>query len=255
MTFTVLIPARFASSRLPGKPLRDLAGKPMIQWVVEAAEASQAARVVVATDHEDIARCVSQFGGHAVMTSATHVSGTDRLQQAADLLGLSESDCVVNVQGDEPLIPADVIDQVANNLLEQSWAQMATLCEKIHDPAEYLNPNAVKVVFDDRNAALYFSRAPIPLCREESVSTSQAAMPEQLAAYRHVGIYAYRVGFLNQFTRWPEHALEQCEMLEQLRALAHGAAIHVEESRCAIPAGVDTEEDLNKVDQYLRKGH
>lgn len=253
MTFTVLIPARFASSRLPGKPLRELAGKPMIQWVVEAAHRSQASRVVVATDHNDIVRCVDGFGGEAVMTSADHVSGTDRLQQAAEMLGLADSDCVVNVQGDEPLVPASVIDQVADNLMNNSWADMATLCEKIESTAEFLNPNAVKVVFDEKSSALYFSRAPIPVCRDQPLSSVETAMPEQLSTYRHLGIYAYRVAFLNQFIRWPEHPLEQCEKLEQLRALAHGAAIHVEPSCCAIPAGVDTEEDLLSVDKHLRK--
>ncbi|MFK7730061.1 MAG: 3-deoxy-manno-octulosonate cytidylyltransferase [Pseudomonadales bacterium] len=255
MTFTVLIPARYASSRLPGKPLRELAGKPMIQWVVEAAQKSKASRVVVATDHDDIARCVNEFGGEAVMTSTTHVSGTDRLQEAAQMLGLAERDCVVNVQGDEPLVPANVIDQVADNLINSSWAEMATLCEKIQSTAEFLNPNAVKVVFDEKKSALYFSRAPIPVCRDEPLSSTDSVLPEQLVAHRHLGIYAYRVGFLNKFVHWPEHPLEQCEKLEQLRALAHGVTIHVEPSCCTIPAGVDTEEDLNSVDRYLRSLH
>lgn len=253
MTFTVLIPARYASSRLPGKPLRKIADKPMIQWVVEAAQRSKASRVVVATDHDDIARCVNEFGGDVVMTSADHVSGTDRLQQAAEILGLAEDECVVNVQGDEPLVPAGVIDQVAGNLLSSSTAEIATLCERIDNTAEFLNPNAVKVVFDENNSALYFSRAPIPVCRDASSFTLESPMPDQLLAHRHLGIYAYRVGFLNQFISWPEHMLERCEKLEQLRALAYGVEIHVEPSCCAIPAGVDTEEDLVGVDAHLRE--
>lgn len=253
MTFTVLIPARYASSRLPGKPLRNIAGKPMIQWVVEAAQQSNASRVVVATDHKEIASCVEQFGGEAVMTSANHVSGTDRLQQAAEMLGLVENDCVVNVQGDEPLVPAAVIDQVAGNLQSSATVEMATLCERIESTEEFLNPNAVKVVFDENNSALYFSRAPIPVCRDASPYAAESTLPEQLLAYRHLGIYAYRVGFLNRFIRWPEHMLEQCEKLEQLRALAHGVEIHVEPSCCAIPAGVDTEQDLISVDTHLRE--
>ncbi|MEM8499051.1 MAG: 3-deoxy-manno-octulosonate cytidylyltransferase [Pseudomonadota bacterium] len=253
MSFTVLIPARYASSRLPGKPLRNIAGKPMIQWVVEAAQRSRANRVVVATDHDDIARCVNDFGGDAVMTSANHVSGTDRLQQAAEILRLAADECVVNVQGDEPLVPAEVIDQVAGNLQNSSTAEIATLCERIDKTAEFLNPNAVKVVFNENNSALYFSRAPIPVCRDASPYAADSPMPDQLLAHRHLGIYAYRVGFLNRFIRWPEHMLEQSEKLEQLRALAHGVDIHVELSCCAIPAGVDTEEDLVSVDAHLRE--
>jgi len=216
----------------------------MIQRVFEAASRSKADRVLVATDDERVHNAVLAFGGASIMTSQTHRSGTDRLQEAAELLQLEASDIVVNVQGDEPLIPADVINQVAENLASNDWASLATLAEPIGTEDELQNPNIVKAVADDYGRALYFSRAPIPYVRDHSETASPVAN-------RHIGLYAYRVSFLNQFINWPEHAMERAEKLEQLRALANGAAIHLAQSVCEIPIGVDTEEDLLAVRQLL----
>ena len=246
MPFTVIIPARYASSRLPGKPLLDIAGKPMIQWVVEAAKRSGADKVCVATDHQEIFNVVTGLGVACIMTAGGHESGTDRLQEAAAKLSLKDDDIVVNVQGDEPLIPERVIDQVAENLANNSWAAISTLCEPIRTLAEYTDRNAVKVVFDKFNRALYFSRASIPAMRNTS-ELEAPSLPTDLEAYRHIGLYAYRVSFLNNFIQWPMSALEDSEKLEQLRALSNGAAIHVEPSQLDIPAGVDTEANLATV--------
>lgn len=244
MQFTVIIPARYASSRLPAKPLSDIDGKPMIQWVYEAAKRSEAQRVVVASDDERIADVVADFSGECLITSVQHQSGTDRLQEAARLLGLTEEDIVVNVQGDEPLIPAEVINQVAANLAHTNWASLATLCEPLETIEDCNNPNIVKVVCDDSGRALYFSRAAIPFKRD-------ANLVDEHLGHRHVGLYAYRVSFLNKFVEWPEHVLESTEKLEQLRALANGAAIHVANSVMPIPIGVDTAEDLIAVRTLL----
>lgn len=250
MSYHVIIPARYASTRLPGKPLADIAGKPMIQHVVEAAERSTASSVTVATDDQRIVDAVTGFGAQVVLTRDDHVSGTDRLQESAQLLGLGDDDIVVNIQGDEPLLPPKVIGQVADNLAANDWAVMSTLCEPIHDIAEYLNPNAVKVVAADDGRALYFSRSPIPMARDLALGDA-GAMPAALAAFRHVGIYAYRVSFLHDYVRWPAHNLEQTEKLEQLRAMAHGAAIHVAAASASLPPGVDTPEDLARVTALL----
>ncbi len=246
MSYTIIIPARYESSRLPGKPLADLAGKPMIQRVVEAAQQSSANQVWVATDHAEVHERVLAFGGNSVMTAATHESGTDRLQEAVHNLGLAAEDVVVNLQGDEPLMPARVLDQVAANLQNNSWAALATLCEPLLETAEYLNPNVVKVVHSDDLRALYFSRAPIPALRDQDVH-AMTKLPDSLYARRHVGLYAYRVRFLDDFVGWPVHALESAERLEQLRALANGAQIHITDSIAAIPPGVDTPADLEAV--------
>lgn len=243
MPFKVIIPARHDSQRLPGKPLRLIAGKPMIQWVVEAAQQSAADQVWVATDHPDIRDCVAGFGARCIMTSATHTSGTDRLQEAAQQLKLKDSDCVVNVQGDEPLIPPAVINQVAENLQQQENYGVATLCEAISEQQEFADPNVVKVVFSAQGQALYFSRAPIPMQRDPSESAGQA--------FRHIGLYAYRVSMLHRFVAWPEHSLERSEKLEQLRVLANGVQIHVAESCQPIPGGVDCEADLVRVEKTL----
>ncbi|MGI9289260.1 MAG: 3-deoxy-manno-octulosonate cytidylyltransferase [Pseudomonadales bacterium] len=250
MTFTVVIPARYKSTRLPGKCLVDIAGRPMIQWVVEAAQQSQASDVYVATDDESIVTAVQQFGGKALLTSNEHESGTDRLHEAAQLLNLPDEHIVVNVQGDEPLVPPAVIDQVANNLARNDTAGIATLCEEIHSTEEFLNPNAVKVLCNDQQQALYFSRAPIPWPRDADLNSS-ADLPADLQAFRHVGLYAYRVAFLRQFVSWLPHALEITEKLEQLRALAHGVVIHVEPAVASIPAGIDTAEDLAALKAHL----
>lgn len=254
MSFLVIIPARFGSTRLPGKPLLDIAGKPMIQWVWERAGASAASRVVVATDDARVAAAVEGFGGEVCMTRASHESGTDRLQEVAQRLALDDDQIVVNVQGDEPLIPPAVIDQVALNLASSRRAEIATLAKPIHSREELFNPNVVKVVVDNTLHALYFSRAPIPWDREawgDGRNLQDAPSPRGEWA-RHIGIYAYRVGFLHRFVQWPAGRLEQVERLEQLRAMEQGVAIHVDESCEEIPAGVDTAEDLERVRALLR---
>lgn len=253
--FHVIIPARFASSRLPGKMLADIAGKPMIQHVYERALQSAASQVVVATDDEGILKAVSAFGGKALMTKSDHQSGTDRLQEAASLLELEDEAIVVNVQGDEPLIPPAVINQVAANLAADSSASVATLCEPIDDLKTFRDPNAVKVVADAHQRALYFSRAPIPWPREswprEAFAQDEPTSPELSIASRHIGIYAYRVKLLHEFVQWPLAPLEDIEKLEQLRVLWQGRIIHVEEAREPVPGGVDTAEDLNRLRRIL----
>ncbi len=253
MTFVVVIPARYSSTRLPAKPLLDIGGKPMVQRVWEQANLSAAARVIVATDDQRVADVVEGFGGEVCMTSPTHESGTDRLQEVAEQCDFDDAQIIVNVQGDEPLIPPAVIDQVALNLAGSARAEMATLAKPIHTMADLLNPNVVKVVVDSSLHALYFSRAPIPWDRD--AWHSRDALDEQGAVggdwARHIGIYAYRVGFLHRFVTWPMGRLEQLEKLEQLRALEQGVAIHVDESCVEIPGGVDTQEDLDRVRRLL----
>ncbi|WP_185230582.1 3-deoxy-manno-octulosonate cytidylyltransferase [Teredinibacter franksiae] len=247
MTFSVIIPARYASERLPGKPLVDIGGKPMVQHVYECAQKSAADKVIVATDDTRVADAVVSFGGEVCMTSAQHQSGTDRLQEVVQAYGMGDDEVVVNVQGDEPLIPAAVINQVANNLRENAKASAATLCEPFLNLEMVMNPNAVKVVCDERQFALYFSRAPIPWDRDGySLGKFSGGKPSQIAR-RHIGIYAYRVGLLNQFVTWPASALEKIEKLEQLRVLANGLHIHVEDACEPVPGGVDTPADLESV--------
>ena len=234
-----MIPARYASSRLPGKPLVDLLGKPMIQRVYEQARQSSADRVIVATDDTRIEQAVLDFGGEVCLTRADHVSGTDRVYEVAKKLGLNDSDCVVNVQGDEPLIPPTVLDQVAS-LLERSKTEMATLCESIESLSDLLDPNNVKVVKSVASRALYFSRAPIPWDRDNLPGSYSGG------AYRHIGIYAYRVSLLKGFVSWPESTLEAIEKLEQLRVIENGFEISIDEAVEAIPLGVDTAKDLER---------
>ncbi|XOV88740.1 MAG: 3-deoxy-manno-octulosonate cytidylyltransferase [Pseudomonadota bacterium] len=242
--FVVIIPARFASQRLPGKALVDINGKPMIQHVYERARQSAAADVVVATDDSRIRDVVQAFGGKALMTSALHPSGTDRLQEAASLLGLADDEIVVNVQGDEPLVPPLVIDQVANNLTAAGTA-MATLYEPMELPEDIRDPNKVKVVTDAAGRALLFSRAAIPFDRDGGSGYTFK---------RHLGIYAYRVSLLREFVQWPPCELEQTEKLEQLRAMWHGRTIHVDRAAALIPPGVDTPADLKRVREAMRHG-
>jgi 3-deoxy-manno-octulosonate cytidylyltransferase (CMP-KDO synthetase) len=246
MKYTIVIPARYASSRLPAKPLKDIAGKSMIERVYLQAQKSQAQRIVVATDDERIASEVKAFGGEVCMTSVDHNSGTDRLQEVAATLGLSEDDIVVNVQGDEPLIPPAVIDQVAENLAKASEASVSTLCEPIISAEDFLNPNIVKVVTDKDGYALYFSRGAIPWPRDE-FSASQQALPATDLFHRHIGIYGYRVSLLNDFVTWPMAPIESLECLEQLRVMWQGRRIHVAEAVEAVPGGVDTPEDLDRI--------
>ncbi len=244
--FFVVIPARYASSRLPGKPLLDIAGKPMVQRVYEQACFSKAKSVWVATDDDRIAEAVNNFGGQVLMTSPEHASGTDRLQEAASLLGLADEQILVNVQGDEPLIPPEVINQVANNLANNPTAAAATLCEPIMLLDDFINPNVVKVVADCSGQAMYFSRAPIPWPRD-AFAKGQNLLPEGHPAWRHIGIYAYRASLLNRFIEWDNAPLEHIECLEQLRILHHGQGVHVQPACAEVPGGVDTQADLDKV--------
>ncbi len=251
MSYTIIIPARFASSRLPGKPLLEIAGSPMIQHVWQRACASKAARVVIATEDPRVFDCCAEFGAEVVMTDEGHESGTDRLQEVVSQLGLADDEIVVNVQGDEPLIPAEAIEQVAANLAAHSQAGISTLAEPIQTVETVFNPNAVKVVMDNEGFALYFSRAPIPFHRDDWSQGAGQLMPSSTSVFRHIGIYAYRVGFLHQFVTWPLGRLEACEKLEQLRAMENGVKIHVEAACVDIPGGVDTAADLELVRKLM----
>ena len=246
MRFHAVIPARFGSTRLPGKPLLDIAGKPMVIRVYERARQSLASTVVIATDDARIAEAADRFGAPWVMTSADHPSGTDRLQEVAARMGWQDDEIIVNVQGDEPLIPPDVINQVAFNLAAHPSASMATLAEPLHDVSQFTNPNVVKLVRDHQQMALYFSRACIPWARD-AFSQGVTAFPAPDLFLRHLGIYAYRVSFLHRYVGWNPAPLEQLEALEQLRALYYGARIHVDLAAANLPPGVDTAEDLERV--------
>ena len=246
MKFSVIIPARYASTRLPGKPLVDLAGKPMVVRVADRARASGADEVLIATDHEGIAAAAARHGHEAVMTSARHTSGTDRLAEVAARRRYAPGHIVVNVQGDEPLIDPVLIREVAESLARRRETHMATAAHPLRDPRELVNPNVVKVVLDDEGYALYFSRSPVPYARD-AFARGIRAIPRGLPVYRHLGIYAYRTGFLRRFTRLAPAAIERFEALEQLRALAHGYRIAVAITRRAPHAGVDTAADLRRV--------
>lgn len=238
MKFNVVIPARYASTRFPGKPLADLGGRPMVVHVCERAAKSGAAGVYVATDDERIAQAVRAAGHRVLMTRADHPSGTDRLAEAAKQLKLKDSEIVVNVQGDEPLIPPRLIAQVAKLLQKRKDAQVSTACHALHDGLD--NPNVVKVVLDHEGYALYFSRARIPYPRDAGG-----------VWYRHAGIYGYRAGFLKRFSRLKVAPLEKAEALEQLRVLWHGFRIAVAVSETEIPPGVDTPQDLEAVRKMI----
>jgi 3-deoxy-manno-octulosonate cytidylyltransferase (CMP-KDO synthetase) len=248
--FRVVIPARHASTRLPGKMLADISGRPMVVHVAERARASGATEVVVATDHADIAAAVSQHGFTAVMTRADHPSGTDRIAEVAAQRGYAPDAIVVNVQGDEPLIEPALISAAAQQLAGHGDAAIATLCCPIASAAEFTNPNVVKVVLDRNGYALYFSRAPIPYARD-AFARGITALPRDLPAYRHIGLYAYRTAFLTSYARLAPAPLEQCEALEQLRALWHGHKITAVITPAAPHAGVDTADDLARVRTFL----
>ena len=244
MSFRVVIPARYQSTRLPGKPLVDIHGKPMIQRVVEQALQSGAEQVVVATDDQRVLDAVQGFNGEVCLTQTSHTSGTDRLAEVIDYYNWTEQTIVVNVQGDEPFIPPANIEQVAQTLANHD-APMATLSTPLdseHLQTELLNSNTVKVVTNAQGQALYFSRAPVPYLRD----ADQADFNLQLWQ-RHIGIYAYRAGFVQQFTQLPAAPIEQCEALEQLRVLWHGYAIQVDTAVAEPVAGIDTPADLERV--------
>ncbi|MCW7760616.1 3-deoxy-manno-octulosonate cytidylyltransferase [Photorhabdus luminescens] len=238
--FTVIIPARFASTRLPGKPLADIHGKPMVVRVMERAKRSGAGRVIVATDNHDVVDAVVAAGGEACLTDENHHSGTERLAEVINKYQFSDDEIIVNVQGDEPLIPEEIIKQVAENLAGCK-AGMATLAVQIHNAEEAFNPNAVKVVMDKQGYALYFSRATIPWERDRFIQSRETIGDHFL---RHIGIYAYRAGFIRRYIQWEPSPLEQIEMLEQLRVLWYGEKIHVGIALKAPGVGVDTPEDL-----------
>lgn len=247
--FVVVIPARLASTRLPNKPLADIGGVPMVVRVAQRARLSAAAQVVVAADHADIVAACERHGIPALLTRADHPSGSDRLAEACDLLRLDDSACVVNVQGDEPLIDPALIDAVAAVLQQRPDAAMGTAAHPIDSVADFLNPNVVKVVLDARQLALYFSRAPMPWWRD-GFATGAQALPEP-PPLRHIGLYAYRAGFLRLFPQLPAAPLEQTEALEQLRALWHGHRIAVHVADHAPGPGVDTPEDLARVRAWV----
>lgn len=251
MSFTVIIPARLASTRLPNKPLADIAGKPMVVRVAEQAAASGADRVIVATDHPDILAACEHHGIAARMTRADHPSGTDRIAEVAAAIGLRDADVVVNVQGDEPLIDPALIAATAACVGAQ--VPMATAAHPIHAIEDVFNPNVVKVVLDSTGRALTFSRAPIPWHRD-GFAASRERMPQGYAPLRHIGLYAFRNDFLQRYPRLPVSPLEQIEALEQLRVLWHGHPIAVHVTTSAPAAGVDTPEDLTRVRRHFGAG-
>jgi 3-deoxy-manno-octulosonate cytidylyltransferase (CMP-KDO synthetase) len=247
--FHVVIPARFAAMRLPGKPLIVVAGKTLLEWVWRRACESGAGSVIVATDDARIAQAAGAFGADCAMTSAAHASGTDRIAQVARERGFAPQDIVVNLQGDEPLMPAAVIDSVAAALQDRPDAGIATAVTAVRDLSEFLDPNCVKALRAADGSALYFSRAPVPWPRDRITSGKPAVA---VGAWRHIGIYAYRAGALAQFASWPPTPLEEIERLEQLRALEHGLRIHLLTLPEAPPPGVDTPEDLERVRELLK---
>lgn len=252
LPFKVVIPARYGSTRLPGKPLLDLAGKPMIAHVCERAKEAGADEIVVATDDERIYQAASALGMQAAMTRPDHHSGTERIAEVARQRGWPAEDIIVNLQGDEPLLEPSYIREAASALAAQKRAGMATLAAEITETEEIFNPNAVKVVLDREGYALYFSRAPIPWDRDRF--TPAGGMPSgKMPYYRHIGLYAYTVGFLNRYCRWEASPLEGVESLEQLRILWHGEAIVVKIVKAMPAPGVDTPEDLLRVERLLHR--
>lgn len=252
MDFHVIIPARYDSSRLPGKVLADIDGKPMIQHVFERSVASGALSVVVATDDQRIAKVAENFGAKICMTAAHHQSSTERLAEAAVLLDFEDEDVLVNVQSDEPLISPRVIRQLANDLIEKEHIKVSTLCQPIQSPEDLFNSDIVKMVMNHRNYAMYFSRAAIPWDREKFTETGQLSQyrPKH---WQHIGIFAYRVNFLQEYIEWPSCPLEEMEALEQLRILWNGVRVHVLVSEEKIMHGVKTEADLEKIRKYVKE--
>ncbi len=249
MSFVVIIPARYASTRLPGKPLVDINGKPMVVHVLERARESGAERIIVATDNQEVMAAVQAVGGEVCMTRADHQSGTERLAEVVEKCGFSDETVIVNVQGDEPMIPPAIIRQVADNLAARRDVGMATLAVPIESAEEAFNPNAVKVVMDAQGYALYFSRATIPWDRDRFAASRETIGDSFL---RHIGIYGYRAGFIRRYVSWQTSPLEQIEMLEQLRVLWYGEKIHVDVASVVPGTGVDTPDDLERVRQAMR---
>lgn len=244
MSFTVIIPARYASRRLPGKPLADINSKPIVVHVMERALESGASRVIIATDHSDVQHAVKLVGGEVCLTSPNHYSGTERLAEVIERYQFPDNEIIVNVQGDEPFIPPVIIRQVADSLA-MCQAGMATLAVPITTAEEAFNPNVVKVVMDAHGYALYFSRATIPWDRERFAQNKEMIGDRHLL--RHIGIYAYRAGFIRRYVSWKPSSLEQSELLEQLRVLWYGEKIYVALAQAVPSIGVDTPEDLQRV--------
>ena len=250
MDFKVVIPARYASTRLPGKPLREIAGRPMIQHVHQRARESGAGEIVIATDDQRIAETARGFGADVCLTGDHHGSGTERIAEVVAQRGWSEETIVVNLQGDEPVMPAALLSQVAEDMETHPRARVTTLAAAIDDRDGLFDPHVVKVVTDREGYALYFSRAPIPWHRDEFLQ-HQAQLPAGVDFARHIGLYAYRAGFLARYVAWPASPLEQAESLEQLRVLWHGEPIHVSRASELPGHGVDTLADLERVERQL----
>lgn len=250
MEFKVVIPARYASVRLPGKPLLKLAGKPMIEHVHARALESGASEVVIATDDGRIADAAAGFGAEVCMTRENHRSGSDRIAEVVEKMAWGKHDIVVNLQGDEPTMPAVLINQVASDMAAHEAAGVTTLCAPIQDKELLFDPHVVKVVTDSNGYALYFSRAPIPWHRDEFLDREKP-LPTGTGFFRHIGLYAYRAGYLRQFVEWEHAPIEQAESLEQLRVLWHGGRIHVSQALVEPGHGVDTHDDLKRVEAQL----
>ncbi|MES9968875.1 MAG: 3-deoxy-manno-octulosonate cytidylyltransferase [Candidatus Thiodiazotropha sp.] len=250
MQFKVVIPARYASVRLPGKPLLELAGKPMIQHVFERAVESGASEVVIATDDQRIADACGDFSADVCMTSDQHRSGSDRIAEVVSIRNWSDDEIVVNLQGDEPCMPGELLHQVAQDMDSHQAAAVTTLSAGINDRNRLFDPHVVKVVTDEQGYALYFSRAPIPWHRDEFIN-SDSPLPGDIGFARHIGLYAYRAGYLARFVTLTRAPIERAESLEQLRVLWHGDKIHVSEASIEPGHGVDTRDDLTRVSELL----
>lgn len=250
MSFTIIIPARYESSRLPGKPLKDIHGKPMIQWTWSQAKKAGANRIIIATESKAVKEACLAFGAEVLLTSEHHQSGTERIAEVIELANIADDEIIVNVQGDEPMLPAELMHQVAEGLETHQHIPMATLCEPIDSVETVFDPHAVKVSRDIEQNAINFSRAPLPWSRDTFL-TSEKTMPDNWAYKRHIGLYAYRAGFVKQYIAWPECDLEHVEKLEQLRVLWHGEKILVLDALSDAGVGVDTEEDLLRVRELL----
>ena len=233
--FSIIIPARYYSTRLPGKPLLLIKDKPLIQHIFEIASSTQAEKILIATDNSEIIDTVTSFGGTAILTSSEHQSGTDRIAEVVEKLNINDEEIIINLQGDEFDLPPQLINKLASNLLKNTNFDVATLCVRIQSMNEYTDPNVVKVIFDAKNSAIYFSRSPIPADRS-------GKLPEEV--YKHIGLYAYRAGYLKKFTQLERCALEKIEQLEQLRILYNGGRIHLDVVANNKGIGIDTSDDL-----------
>jgi len=250
MSFRIVIPARFASTRLPGKPLVDICGKPMIAHVIEQAKKSNADEVIVATDSNEIADAISAINVRVCLTRADHQSGTERLSEVIEQLGFDDDQILINLQGDEPMMPPVCLNQVAEALEQESALKMATLCTPLSDIDELFDPHAVKVVRDINDYALYFTRAAVPWSRD-CFGESSRTLPQQQQYQRHIGLYGYRAGFIKQYLQWPSSDIEKTESLEQLRVLYYGEKIKVITAQIPPGPGVDTSDDLKRVCELL----